>query len=129
LQNIRTSGGKMKMPISAKETASFQGGLFILFLLGKEEANWTKKRKKRWPLLDPSSKPECRPNSLPSIPFCSSLSHAPDAPLNIKKTHRQHSNNGRTVGVLILPKHGANSIYTRSRSQEDKDQISLELAQ
>jgi hypothetical protein len=29
----------MKMPISAKETASFQGGLFILFLLGKEEAN------------------------------------------------------------------------------------------
>jgi hypothetical protein len=38
LQNIRTSGGKIKMPISAEETTSFRGGLIILFLLGIEEA-------------------------------------------------------------------------------------------
>jgi hypothetical protein len=36
---------KMKMPISAEETTSFQGGLFILFLLGIEEL--TCKREKR----------------------------------------------------------------------------------
>jgi hypothetical protein len=35
----------MKMPISSEETTSFQGRLFILFLLGIEEL--TCKREKR----------------------------------------------------------------------------------
>jgi hypothetical protein len=35
--------GEMNMPLSAKKTASFQGGLFVLFLLGAEDPPAKKK--------------------------------------------------------------------------------------
>jgi len=130
LQNIRTSGGKIKMPISAEETTSFRGGLIILFLLGIEEAIWMKKKNMMVSVRSIEHhqiQAHYRTNGLPQIP---KLIHSPSPPwcaFDIKETHRQQSNNDRTIGVLILPKHGATSIYTRSRSPEDKDQISLEV--
>jgi hypothetical protein len=89
----------------AEEIASFQEGLFILFLLWNRRTH-LKKKKKCWLLLEPSTQPHpiC---IIDQVVYHKShfvpVSFTPRCVINVKETHHQQSNNGRTVGVLIPP--------------------------
>jgi len=61
----------MNMPLSVEETTSFQGGLFILFLLGAEDPPAKKKEERNDEGLGWTHQHS------QSIPFCSSLSSPP----------------------------------------------------
>jgi len=77
--------------------------LFILFLLWNTR---TRLKKKCWPLLEPSIQPNAI-HIVDQVVYHKShfvpVSFTPRCVINVKETHHQQSNNGRTVGVLIPP--------------------------
>ena len=77
--------------------------LFILFLLWNTRTR-LKKKNKGWPLLKPSTQPNPI-HIVDQVVYHKSyfvpVFFTPRCVINVKETHHQQSNNGKTVGVLI----------------------------
>jgi hypothetical protein len=71
-----------------------------------EQKNLPEKEKKCWLLLDPLTQPNLI-HIVDQVVYHKShfvsVFITPRCVINVKKTHHQQSNNGRTVGVLIPP--------------------------
>jgi hypothetical protein len=92
---------KLKMAASAQD-GTVSRSLFLHLLPLETEETTCKKRN-----ADDISSTQAndRPFSLPRIQSSVQSPSRPNVPLNAKETHYRQSNNGRTVGVFVQPKH------------------------